>query len=59
MNEKSIITAIKSNQNVYWKNNRYKVILDNFNRLLVTDVYNQYCNMLCVSDLIDCFISEA
>ena len=59
MNEKSIITAIKSNQNVYWKNNRYKVILDNFSRLLVIDVYNQYCNMLCASDLIDCFISEA
>ena len=59
MNEKSIIAAIKSNKNVYWKNNRYHVIFDNFNRLLVIDVYNQYCNMLCDSDLKDCFICEA
>ena len=41
------------------KNNRYQIILDNFNRLLVIDVYNQYCNVLCASDLIDCFIGEA
>ena len=59
MNEKSIIAAIKSNQSVYWKNNRYQVILDNFNRVLVIDAYNQYCNILCASDLKDCFICEA
>ena len=59
MNEKSIIAAIKSNQNVYWKNNRYQILLDSFNRLLVIDVYNQYCIMLCASELKDCFICEA
>ena len=50
-----IKTALLNGKNVFWKNDSYKVILDNHS-LCVINIYNDYMTRLQLSELIDCYI---
>jgi len=50
-----IYVALLNGKNVFWKNDGYKVILDN-HRLYTIHIYNDSMCGLQPSELIDCYI---
>lgn len=57
MNEKEIIDALNNGLKVYWRNNGYKVFLDN-GRLYTIFTHNHYMSGLQESEYNDCFIED-